>query len=231
MTLLVECVGLPGSGKSHLAARITGELGCRAVPHRDLSAGLTASTGRGQRLLNRTRLIVGECAGAPRQAAAAVDLTRRSGQRSRRDMVSLSVNWLNVQALARQTRRDGAVGICDQGPVMALWSTGMRGDASRWQRRLADPSFRWLLPDVLIVLDTDIDDVAARLLERTTGQSRMERLAPSEIQRSLQASRELLDDLTEWWSQTVGTGSAYVRVRGVGEPIITELIDLVVARS
>jgi hypothetical protein len=186
--LVVELCGLPGAGKSTLAAALTAQLappggpGCRV-----LDAPISAAVPRGRRLPRRLLLAAGAVVRQPRAAALDVSRLLGSGPASRRDVVAGLAQWWATNALvtgARAGRGEAASSVCllEEGPVHTVWTLLLRtasGDPSSWWATVPDAA----RSDLVLVLEVSPVEAQRRLAARASRHSRTQSL-PSEAQRA-----------------------------------------------
>lgn len=186
---LVECLGLPGTGKSRLCAELHLALRRAGRP-----AGLH---------LRRPSGGLGRLAAA---GGLAVFGLRHPG-RVRRSLRSIRAaapadrgwlvrTWLKRSALATRLRRRPGIHLVDAGVAQALWSLASRSAAEPLPAVLEALVAEAPLPDLLIRLEVE----PARLLQRLAGRprpaSRLER-QPDLDRDLLEQGRRLVDVVTD----------------------------------
>ena len=174
---IVEFIGLPGVGKSTVAAGVVDGLSRKGIPvcQPNKNAGLPPQGGTGV-TLNK----VGSLALSARAALVRPLYTLRSmrailatGQRSRNDLRTLLQYWLNISQRMRQSRGVGGVHLFDQGIVQALWSIGFSSaemDVNGLTRALKRSM---PVPDLLVIVKASLPTVERRLLSRPQLSSRL----------------------------------------------------------
>jgi hypothetical protein len=233
----VELVGIPGAGKSHLAAAAAAELAARGIPVAQPQAQLGPSVPVGRRLARKSVTCAASALVSPGTTARVVRGIVRSHQPRQADVVGRLVQWLVAQDLTGRTARWAGVSLLDEGLVQALWSIGVRGNVEPVLRVL-DTSARWHAPDLLVVVGVAPELALSRLAARPSRHSRTQRLAEHARLPELERGAELLDRLVQWWSASRdvlvldgaaegGTGAGLLADRvcaaiGVGRPPSTE---------
>jgi hypothetical protein len=226
-SLLVEFCGLPGAGKSHLAAALVDGLRCRGIAAHAGDAWISPDVAAIRRLpgklLLATRRALVDPAGAARVGLAIARAERRPG-----DVVSRSLQWfVTQQALDRAAGR-GGVHVFQEGVVQALWSIGLRGDADGLFALLEAGATPWIRPQVLVAVSAPVEVAAARLRDRGSSHSRTQTLPPDERASELRRGQELLGYLVEWWRASSGGGEIIEVANGDDGPrsrLTTQLVD------
>lgn len=230
--LLVEFCGLPGAGKSHLAAALVDGLGRRGIPARvgdaSISPDVAAIRRIPRKLLAAGREVLDHPAGAVRAGLAVARAERSSG-----DVVSRSLQWFVTQRVLDRATPRGGVHVFQEGVLQALWSIGMRGDPEPLLEVLEAGATPWIRPQVLVVVNAPMEVAAARLAARRSSHSRTQALAPDERTAELRRGQELLGCLVEWWRDSSSAGEIIEVANGDDGPRdreIAQLVDRVLAR-
>jgi len=193
MGVVVELCGLPGSGKSALAAHTCTallRLGVDAVV-----ADLPVSAAAPAWARIRRKVLASALAAAAEPVA-----TTRAGRgvaRSRpapRDGLGLLAQWLTVQRLHQSARARPGVWLLEEGLVQTVWSLMLRAPA-----RGADPVglLEVRPPDLLVVVQAPLDVLLRRLDDRPSRHSRTQRLAADRRGAELERGLLLLDRLVD----------------------------------
>lgn len=194
-SLLVEFVGLPGSGKTTLARRVASTLQAYRIPVRlvdpenEIRHG--PSTGL-HRWINEVRLMKPTATAILNEPDFTLRLTKaifRSNQPTIRDSLKVLNNWLRVKtAMIRSCSAPGVL-LFDQGLFQAWWAVEFRArnrsETTSYVLRTSQ-----ILPDILIVLRTSPGTIQRRLQARPGEISRLERQMktdPSAISKAVSA--------------------------------------------
>jgi len=200
-SMVVEFLGLPGSGKTTVSKRIAEYLSQWGLtilePVRELSdrSGLSGSL-RGYH--GKSYLVASELMAHPAGSWRALRVLLRSGQPSLAVLFKVTFNWLMQCSLLRSCRSTRVVHLFDEGIFQALWSIGLEGRPGvirELRSMLHDTLSR---PDVVVVLDADPTVIADRLRHRGTRDSRADRDwldDPDAVLRAASLMREVVDAL------------------------------------
>lgn len=192
--LLVELLGLPGSGKSALARET-----CRALQsggHRAevLDRPISAAVPKGQRVRRRTAGAARTALRRPAWTVTSAALMAGIDQPARRDTAAALTQWLAVCDLASRARARPGVHLLEEGPCQTLWTLLLRsGDAL--PEELLDSWPRAAAADVVVVLDVPLAVVAARLQRRGSKHSRSQHLQGQALTEELRRGQRLLEAL------------------------------------
>lgn len=174
----IEFVGLPGSGKSTVAACLTADLirhGIRAISR---SAVLADDSPFIWRQFKRVLIVIrnaGECWHLYRTA---LKLILASGQKSVKDAAKVTWNFWSVIALMANSRRSaGQVTIVDQGLLQAIWSVQLSASKALTIDLWKDLLLAAGINDILLVNIRSGMETARRRV--ATRQSTGTRLAPT----------------------------------------------------
>lgn len=221
----VELCGLPGSGKTTLAAALEQELLRRGVPCTVVDRGVSATVGLPVRLRRRAGGALRQAARHPRATSGAAGAVLRSGQSSARDTAAYFAQWLAVRDLVAATHRSPGVHVFEEGIVQRLWTLALRGsnDVSARLWKGLGPGMR---TDLVVLVDVPTPVALDRLARRDSRHSRTQHLDPALRAAELERGRRLLDELLECSPVPV------VRVRGDAAPreVVLEVTAAVLAR-
>lgn len=199
--LVVEFVGLPGSGKStvsHAAAEVLRLRGHRVHEPTFRTDRLPSPAAR--RVRKAILASVGLAAG-PAGAVSDLAAIRRSAAPAPGGWATGGLNWLYVSRTARRAARRPGIHLLDQGVLQALWSVLYATDredaetdawTDAWARRAAG---RIPSGTVAVVLDAADDELHRRLGARTGGGSRLDaeiRQGAGAAERALSGGRAAL---------------------------------------
>jgi hypothetical protein len=222
---LIEFLGLPGAGKTHVAALVQRELSERGADARLGGGGVGLDVSATRRIVRKgwlagTRGLSGP--GATARFIARVG----AGQRDRSSVVARSVQWFVTQALLERASRSRGIYLFEEGALQSLWSIGLRGDLGDVLRLLDQGSTPWVEPDLVVVVDAPTTVIRRRLRSRPSRHSRTQHLPDAAMSAELEHGAALLEDLVSWWRERRGSGSL-LRVRNPegGVPDVSVVID------
>ena len=175
--LLVTFVGLPGTGKSTLCARVAQLLRQRGIPCRVLEESAY------RKYRNKVGWLAREVIGHPWRAVCSLRAILATGQPSVLDLVKMVVNWFCLSFLIRRAARAGGVSLFDEGLFQALWSIGLGARNPDWLSSLpyldpVPPGSRGEVIDTtefeLELLHDALTPAGLRMLGHLVGLSRLE---------------------------------------------------------
>ena len=191
--LVVEFCGLPGTGKTTLAAQTCRALESAGVTARIADQPVSAAAPRWVRVRRRGLLALTTVATRPAEAARSARLVADSDP-TPRDGIALLAQLLAVHRLASAARHREGVSLVEEGLVQTMWSLALRGSTDvvePMRRRLAAGSGA----DLVVLVDAPVDQLLHRLEVRQSRHSRTQRLDADARRAELQHGRGLLDQL------------------------------------
>ena len=190
--ILVEFCGLPGSGKSTIAAYTCRALLAAGVAAHIADAQVSATVRRPERVLRRSQLAAAQAVTRPVAAARAARLVAAT-RPAPRDGIALLAQWLMLQRLLSHARCREGVTLVEEGVVQTLWSLALRAraDALEQMRSSLAPGNT----DLVVVVDTPTGVILDRLDRRPSRHSRTQSLDPASRGAELDHGRGLLDGL------------------------------------
>jgi len=197
--LVVEFIGLPGSGKSALAHAVGRVLRERGVVVHEPTYTLAHEKGETTRQAVKARQALTTLVRSPSESLSWFRTFAGSRQARRSDLIKLTINWLHLTAVVEQAKRSSGIVLLDQGLLQALWSIEYEAgtsvlDGSGLAERLAS-----CLPEraALVLTEVSLATTARRLTQRPGAASRVEQASDGEAQRALARAREVLNRVEE----------------------------------
>ena len=176
--LTVEFLGIPGAGKSSVSSRVALILDERGHVVDDLSYRLAHGRTRTSRFLKKSVHVVKELVLHPVVALRALREIAALPHPSLRVLLKMTFNWLLVSALSRRGHKPG-IHVYDQGIFQSFWSLGFGGGPAAIAR---SAERLWGLipaPDLVVVIQADLQAILYRLRLRQERKSRIDRLFES----------------------------------------------------
>ena len=203
MSLIVEFVGPPCSGKSVLCSRVADELqghGIVVDPVFGSDSGMGAVRMQGRRL----RFLLHHLLVRPVPTLRWVRMVLRSKQRSWNDFRAVLLNAVyKAESVRRCAGRDGVL-LFDEGPFHAIWGIGYSGNRFR-SPGSAELECLLDIPrgsrHVVIVVDVERREVVRRLAGRSATsrvQRDLDREGEAAVERAIQRYSELLPAMHEY---------------------------------
>ena len=174
--VLVEFIGLPGSGKSTIAHALADLLRDRGEPVSEPTWHNDHASRRPMRALRKASLALSASMRDRARARELVDWVRNSRQPTTRETVKLVVNALYLAEATERCARAQGVHIFDQGLLQELWSVLYRARQNEnLERRCADQMVMCGARLNVVIVDAPLGVLQRRLEARTQGASRLER--------------------------------------------------------
>ena len=176
---MVECFGIPGVGKTHVALRICHMLEAEAKS--TINPGMHVSRASSfNRVTKKTILILRGSIKSPSALKIVFRLIKLHRPERLHIWLKLIANWLYVRALIMDGSLPGAVHVLDQGIGQAVWSTRFYGRESPKPQVVVGSLMKFL--DTLPIASILIVNVAApgsvvleRLTNRRDGRSPLDK--------------------------------------------------------
>ena len=194
--LAVEFLGLPGVGKSAVSSRTAAHLTQRGFVVRELVLALSDRSAMGPRLrgyAGKSLLIARELLTHPRDSLRSIRAICSTGQPSFPVLLMVVTNWLMQCSLLRSSGSTPAVNLFDEGIFQALWSVGLEGRPGAVRYIGATLIDVLSMPDVVVVVEADLEAVVNRLQKRRGRESRVDRWSRDDGQAFAHASSIMLE--------------------------------------
>ncbi|HSR23707.1 MAG TPA: ATP-binding protein [Candidatus Eisenbacteria bacterium] len=219
--VVVELVGLPGSGKSYLAHQLVLAMQRRNAPVRVADAPVSAAAPRTVRAARKAAHSAREVLRHPRRSGRIVPCIA-SSQRGGGDALALAVQWLVTQRLLAAARAASGLHLFEEGVLQTLWSIGLRGRLEPVLGMLAG-DVQW--PDLVVAVEPPLPLVQERLAARQSRHSRVQQLTAGEQAEALRTGNDLLHELLGWWQGPAGPGVPVLAVRNADVSPAPEQLD------
>jgi thymidylate kinase len=194
--LAVEFLGLPGVGKSAVCAKTAEHLSRRGFVVRQPVLAVSDRSALGPRLrgyLGKSRLIARELLAHPLHSLRSIRAIASTRQPSPSVLVMVVTNWLMQGSLLRTCRSLPAVSLFEEGIFQALWSIGLEGRPGAVRDLGATLADVLSVPDVVVVVEADLDAVIQRLGKRAGNESRADRWRGEDDRAFARASAVMLE--------------------------------------
>ena len=200
----VECLGLPGTGKSRLCAAAGAalrELGVETRVH------LRRREGIARRLLTAAR-VLGLLARQPGRCRRWLGYLRAARPT---EAGRLAWTWLKRSAVAERRALQPAVHLTDAGIAQAMWALAFRARGDALEPTLSELAAEAVLPDLVLLLECRREVLRDRLAARPATGGLPGRLAVDAAE--LDRGGELIDRLAAILSSLAPAGAAPRLVR------------------
>jgi thymidylate kinase len=196
--LAVEFLGLPGVGKSAVARRTAEVLSQRGFVVRgrvDVLSDRSALVPRLRGYTGKSLLIARELLAHPRQSWRAIRAIAATSQPSARVLLMVVANWLMQSSLLRSCRTTPAVNLLEEGIFQGLWTIGLEARPGTVRTLGAAFPDALSMPDVVVVVEADLEAVVQRLQGRNGRESRADRWSRDDGRAFAHASSLMLEVL------------------------------------
>lgn len=193
-SVLVEMLGLPGSGKTAVAREACIALRRRGVTADVVDEPISAAVPRRSRIVRRTSASARAVVGNPRWALSSAMWMASIRQSSGRDAASVFAQWLALRDLSTRARSRAGVHLLEEGPLQTLWTLLLR-TSDGLATDLLGQLPREARCDLVVVLDVPVEVAEARLQRRTSKHSRSQQLPPALLRAELERGQDLVETL------------------------------------
>ncbi len=232
--LIVEFVGLPGSGKSTVSHAVAEILRGGGHPISERSFEIAHRLSDSRRRLTKLRLAWRTVRLHPWWASLLAIQIARTGQRRWREGAARLFELLYVCGLVAEQSRRAGIHLLDQGVFVGLWSTCLGASSAVPLGRLVEIGTKCSgrsPADLVIVLEVEPAIAVERLRRRPGATSRLERsMTTPGFERDLQAAvaslrqvRATLGDRERTWSVKIVARAANAQASEVAELVIASL--------
>jgi predicted kinase len=185
--VVVEFIGLPGSGKSTIAHALAELLRRRGAAVSEPTWRNDHASRRSSRTLRKAGLALAASARDPLRAGAVVQWIAESAQPTIRATMMLTLNALYLAEASSRCARVPGIHIFDQGVLQQLWSLLYQaGNSEDAERRCAEQIAACGTRLHVVLVDAPLGTLTERLAARSGGASRLEQhLRHSDAQAAL----------------------------------------------
>ncbi len=194
--LAVEFLGLPGVGKSAVCGKTAAHLSRRGFAVREPVLAVSDRSALGPRLrgyAGKSILIARELFAHPLHSLRSIRAIASTRQPSLSVLVMIASNWLMQCSLLRTCRTVTAVSLFEEGIFQALWSIGLEGRPGAVRELAGRFADVLTMPDVVVVVEADLEAVVERLRRRDGNESRADRWRRDDGQAFARASACMLE--------------------------------------
>lgn len=160
--LVIDFLGLPGSGKTTLSKRLSKQLESSNIPHFN-TAFDTLTEKKSGRILYKSFIFLKEALLHPTRFIKHTGLIVRTRQRNIKDLAKVLINWFYIVHLLGKAQKMDRYVMLDQGLFQAIWSINLSAKQPVNTREMLD---KIQLPDVVIVVNANEENIKNRLKKR-----------------------------------------------------------------
>lgn len=176
MNNIIEFFGLPGSGKSTLAQNLAIELKKNNVSYYNIVYKISNKS-KAYRIFYKSFILLKELLKSPHKFFKQISIIYNTRQKNLKDLIKVIVNWFFItniikENIANKDRKRYV--IIDQGVIQAIWSINFNSDREVDYHEILKYTD---IPDYMVIVNTNEENINKRLLVRTGEQSRLENYA------------------------------------------------------
>lgn len=190
-TVIIEFFGMPGAGKSVLAEQLTWVLSEQGEPARLITEAVAPAVGVPRRYVRKGLMAVSQGLRRPLAASRVLLALSRSEQSGASQVLRRWLELMVTQTIMRRSKPQ-EMAILDQGLLQAIWSIGIHGKYQGPIETLAATSSAWQFPDLVVVVEVPLAQIASRLDARTSRHSRLQHLDLADQKRQQERGRLLI---------------------------------------
>jgi thymidylate kinase len=172
--MLVEFLGVPGSGKSTISHILADTLRARRIMVAEVTYDLDKRHRRFPRLLLKSLQLSRFSFNRPSEALWGCRCIASTKQKTLLDFAKALFNWLFIASVI-DSQRESVIIVLDQGVAQALWSVGYAAQRETWTDLLSrEPGSAATMPDMVVHVRASVQSVGDRLRARAQRVSRLD---------------------------------------------------------
>lgn len=176
MNNIIEFFGLPGSGKSILAQNLAIELEKNNVSYYNIVYNVSHKS-KAYRIIYKFFILLKELLKSPHKFFKQISIIYNTRQKNLKDLIKVIINWFFITNIIKENiankDRKGYV-ILDQGVIQAIWSINFNSDREVDYHEILKYTD---IPDYMVIVTANEENINKRLLARIGEQSRLENYA------------------------------------------------------
>jgi len=173
MNKVIEFFGLPGSGKSTLAQNLAIELEKNNVSYYNIVYDVSHKF-KAYKIFCKSFILLKELLKSPHKFFKQISIIYNTRQKNLKDLIKVIVNWFFITNIIKENiankDRKGYV-ILDQGVIQAIWSINFDSDREVDYHEILKYTD---IPDYIVIVAANEENINKRLLTRAGEQSRLE---------------------------------------------------------
>jgi len=173
MNNIIEFFGLPGSGKSTLAQNLTIELEKNNVNCNNIVYKVSRKS-KSYRIFCKSFILLKEFLKSPHKFFKQISIIYNTRQKNLKDLIKVIINWFFITNIIKENivnkDREGYV-MLDDGVFQAIWAIYFNSDCEVNYHEILKYTD---IPDRMVIINVNEENINKRLLTRTGKQSRLE---------------------------------------------------------
>lgn len=188
MNNIIEFFGLPGSGKSTLAQNLAIELEKNNVSYYNIVYDVSHKS-KSYRIFCKSFILFKELLKSPHKFFKQISIIYNTKQKNPKDLIEVIINWFFITNIIKENivnkDRKGYV-MLDQGVIQAIWSINFNSGREVDYHEILKYTD---IPDYMVIVNTNEENINKRLLARTGEQSRLENYAGQKMNLAFNKAR------------------------------------------
>jgi len=200
--IIIEFIGLPGTGKSTLCKKVCMCLQNQKYPVSQPTFNIEHYS-TFNRIVTKLKFVIKSLISHPHTIPMVIGEIIIKNRQTATDTIRVLFNLSYIDGIIADYRTPEGVCLLDQGPYQGVWSVGLNADEA-WSS-VFDRFSKYLrqnTPDLIVCVDAKPEIVASRLANRSGGDTRLS-ADSSQFNRAVEGYKQLKNQLTTADCQTI----------------------------